>query len=131
MNIRNQNIPPLVFLLLFVLIIGCSNGPTCSDNSDDDNDVLNITTIAANPYTVETGTFVVISMSYSYDGDSHVSIEWSCENGQIYQTGSSGIIYWLSPNSEGTFRVYVYLSDGEYTAHGSVNINVIGNPIED
>ncbi|MCD6595969.1 PKD domain-containing protein [bacterium] len=112
--------------ILFVLsaFAGCSKNPQSADDSE--NDILRITAVTLSQSICDAGSYVRISMEYSYDGAKAVSIDWEPDGGRIIETYNPQIIYWLAPNTSGIYRITITVTDSEYTAHSHITIQVLG-----
>ncbi len=115
-----------ILYTLFALIAfaGCSKNPQSADDSG--NDILRITAVTLSQSICDAGSYVRISMEYSYDGMNDVSIHWESDGGRIIETYNPKIVYWLAPNISGIYRITVTATDGEYVTQSHITIQVLG-----
>ena len=89
-----------------------------------------INTVHADPFTCSAEDTVQIEVEYTYEGTGTITINWSADYGTISTTTDSTTINWIAPSSGGWYVVDVDVSDGIYTAHGHVTIEVSSDTIE-
>lgn len=117
-------VPTLSIILPFILL-SCEGPEGPSGPEGPAIPVIN--TIIADPFTCEPADTVDITVTYTYAGNSTITISWAADNGTIVLTSNDQEITWVAPETAGWYRVDVDITDGEREARGHVIIEVEGD----
>jgi len=93
--------------------------------SEDKPVVITVDTVIANPFTCAFGDTVIVTATYTYEGEGTVNLTWSSDDGTIHTTSDNKIIKWVAPSTAGWYTVTVTASDGSEQATGHVVIEVL------
>ena len=106
---------------------GGGSGDGDGDRTDPTNEMPEISSLAADPATVEVGQTAVLTCTAS-DADGDVlSYTWLETAGAISGSGSS--VTWTAPISVGAYTITCDVSDGKDTVSESLNVSVYETPI--
>ena len=85
-----------------------------------------ITSMSANPITVEPGEASTISVSANDQDNDDITYDYSVNGGTISGSGSS--VTWIAPSTTGDYSITVEVSDGELTDSETVSVSVEDEP---
>ena len=120
-----------VWVLFTVMLAGfaflsCGDGGDSGDDTDSEGEMPVITSLSADPSTVEIGQTSVLSCTASdADGDA-ISYSWQGTGGTI--SGSGASVTWTAPATVATYSLTCYVSDGEGTVSDSISVSTYETP---
>jgi len=98
----------------------------CSCETEENSPPV-IESISADPQTIYPSDLTVVSCQVIDFDQDVLEYIWSCSTGTFQYGIDSWRARWQAPPSEGVYSIYVTVSDGEDTDHGSVEIEVEEN----
>ena len=115
------NIVLLLSVVIMLALSGCKKSGTGSTEPQNNNPMISSLTVS--PGTVAANGLALIRVYATDEDEDEMTYSFAPDDGEISGTGTT--VYWIAPDTEGTYSITATVSDGqggEVTATGNLTV---------